>query len=258
MPRFAANLTMMFNERPFLDRFEAAAQAGFKGVEILLPYEFAAEQIAERLQQHGLQQALFNLPPGRWEEGERGLASLPGRESEFQDAVGIALDYAAILDCPLLHVMAGIPRDTPWEAAFNTYVRNLKFAAKKVDEAGRGIVIEPINTRDIPGYFLNYAADAARAIEAVAAPNIGLQLDLYHCQIMEGDLATHIRHFSAITRHMQIAGVPARHEPDVGEVNYPYLFDLIDEIGYEGWIGCEYHPAGETIDGLGWFKNATR
>ena len=253
MPRFAANLSMMFTELAFLERFEAAASAGFEAVEFLFPYEHSADDLATRLQRHGLRQVLFNLPPGDWDAGERGLASLRGREKEFARSVDTALEYARTLDCPRIHVMAGIPGPGDRDAAWDTYVANLRVAAESAGEEGREVVIEPINTRDIPGYFLNFSADAARAIETVGLPNVGLQLDLYHCQIMEGDLAMHLRELMPITRHMQIAGVPDRHEPDVGEINYPYLFALVDELGYDGWIGCEYRPRGATLDGLGWF-----
>ncbi|MEK0085163.1 2-oxo-tetronate isomerase [Benzoatithermus flavus] len=254
MPRFAANLSMMFQEHPFLDRFAAAAAAGFAGVEFLFPYDHPAGAIAERLQRHGLTQALFNLPPGDWAAGERGLASLPGREEEFRRSVERAIGYARALGCRTVHCMAGLLPDEGERATRERlYVENLRHAARACGEAGLTLLIEPINTRDMPGYLLNYQGQARRLIEAVGAPNLRLQLDLYHCQIMEGDLARHIREYLPITGHVQIAGVPERHEPDRGEVNYRYLFDLLDELGYAGWVGCEYRPHGRTEDGLGWF-----
>jgi hydroxypyruvate isomerase len=258
MPKFAANLSMMFQEIGFLDRFEAAARAGFKAVEFLFPYDHPAAVIAERLERHGLSLALFNTVPGDWAGGERGLAALPGREREFRDGVDRAIVYAKATKCPLLHLMAGL-----WPPAKDqlnrdradgerVYLDNLRWAAERVGAAELTAVIEPINTRDIPGYFLNYTGQAMRIIEQAGRPNLKLQLDLYHLQIMEGDLATRIRALAGAFPHVQIAGNPGRHEPDVGEINYPYLFDLLDEIGYRGWIGCEYRPKGDTLAGLGW------
>ena len=254
MPRFAANLSMMFTDVPFLERFGRAAAAGFEGVEFLFPYEHPAEAIAAELDRHGLTQALFNLPPGDFAKGERGIACLPGREAEFREGVETALRYAAATRCRALHCMAGLlPEGADRTRHEAVYVENLRHAARRCAEAGITLVIEPINTRDIPGYFLNYQHQARRILERVGEPNLKLQLDLYHCQIMEGDLARHIREFADITAHVQIAGVPERHEPDLGEVNYPYLFAVLDELGYGGWVGCEYRPKGRTEDGLGWF-----
>jgi len=254
MPRFAANLSMMFTDVPFLERFGRAAAAGFEAVEFLFPYEHPAEAIAAELDRHGLTQALFNLPPGDFAKGERGIASLPGREAEFREGVETALRYAGATRCRTLHCMAGLlPEGADRAHHEAVYVENLRHAARRCAEAGITLVIEPINTRDIPGYFLNYQHQARRIIERVGEPNLKLQLDLYHCQIMEGDLARHIREFADITAHVQIAGVPERHEPDLGEVNYPYLFAVLDEVGYGGWVGCEYRPKGRTEDGLGWF-----
>jgi hydroxypyruvate isomerase len=255
MPRFAANLSMMYQEVGFLDRFAAAAADGFRAVEFLFPYAHPAEAVAAALRASGVQNVLFNLPPGDWDRGERGMAALPGREAEFAASIDIALTYAAALDCPRLHVMAGIPAaGADRQACRATYVANLRLAASRAAAAGREILIEPINTRDIPGYFLN-RQDEAQAIRAeVGAANLKIQFDLYHCQIVEGDLATKIRRDFAHIGHMQIAGVPERHEPDRGEVNYPFLFDLVDQLGYAGWIGCEYRPRAGTSAGLGWIK----
>ena len=249
MPRFAANLSMMFNEVPFLDRFEAAAKAGFKGVEFLFPYEFPATEIAARLKGNGLSQALFNLPPGDWTKGERGLAALPGREADFEAAVKLALTYAEALGCPRVHAMAGLVHQGATRA---TYVANLKKAAKMAAGSGIEVIIEPINTRDIPGFFLNRTGDARAVIYEVGEPNLGLQFDIYHRQIMEGDVATAIREYAPLTRYYQLASPPDRGEPDAGELNYPWLFKLIDETGYKGFIGCEYRPRNGTVEGLKW------
>ena len=255
MPRFAANLTMMYNELPFLDRHAAAAADGFKGVEILFPYAFKAHDLRTRLDEFGLEQALFNLPPGNWEAGERGLASLPGREDEFRRALETALTYARVLGNKRIHVMAGkLPEGADRARHRALYVKNLALAAQEARADGLTIVIEPINTRDIPGYFLN-RQDEAHAVRAeVNAPNLKVQMDLYHCQIVEGDLAVKLRKYVRDVGHIQIAGVPERHEPDTGEINYPYLFSLMDELGYDGWVGCEYHPRAGTSEGLGWLE----
>jgi hydroxypyruvate isomerase len=254
MPKFAANLSMIFQEIPnFLDRFEAAAKAGFKGVEFLFPYDHPPAAIAERLEKHGLTLALFNTVPGDWNAGERGLAALPGREQQFRDGVDTAIEYAKAAKCRTIHAMAGLwPEGRP--KSDDVYVENLRWAADRAAPAGLMVIIEPINTRDIPGYFLNYTGQAIGIIGKVGRPNLKLQLDLYHVQIMEGDLAPKIRALAGQYPHVQIAGTPGRHEPDVGEVNYPFLFDLFDEIGYGGWIGCEYRPKGDTLAGLGWAR----
>jgi len=255
MPRFAANLSMMFTEHDFLDRFAAAAEAGFTAVEFLFPYAYPAAEIAARLARAGLEPALFNLPPGDGAGGERGLAALPGREAEFARSVETALDYAQAIGCRKLHCMAGlIPPGTDRALVRQTYIANLRHAAALAAERGITLLIEPINTRDMPGYFLNRPSEACDIISAVGAANLALQFDLYHAQIMVGDLATQLRAHAAIIGHVQIAGVPERHEPDLGEVNYPYLFEVIDRIGYGGWIGCEYRPRGSTLAGLGWLK----
>ena len=254
MPRFAANLSFMFPEHPFLDRFGAATAAGFTAVEFLFPYAFPAKDIRARLEEHGLTQALFNLPPGNFDAGERGIACLAERVDEFRDNVATALSYAETLGCRTLHCMAGLkPQGLPEAELLEVYRRNLTWAAAECRSAGRTLVVEPLNARDAPGYLLNTTGLARQVIKEVGADNLKLQLDLYHCQITEGDLAVHIRDNADLTAHVQIAGVPDRHEPDTGEVNYPYLFDVLDATGYTGFIGCEYRPKGRTEDGLGWF-----
>ncbi|MET0544305.1 MAG: 2-oxo-tetronate isomerase [Variovorax sp.] len=267
MPRFAANLSMLYPELDFLDRFEAAAKDGFRAVEFLFPYAYPAAELVARLTANGLQQVLFNGPPGDWEGGERGLASLPGRESEFREGILRALDYAAALDCPRVHVMAGlVPEGVLREDVRPVYLDNLHWAAVQAAKAGRDVLIEPINTRDIPGFFLNRQDQAHQILDAVGALNLKVQMDLYHCQIVEGDVAMKIRQYLPTGRvgHFQIAGVPERHEPDVGELNHPYLFKVIDEIvaagQWDGWIGCEYRPARGAVpngssDGLGWLRS---
>jgi hydroxypyruvate isomerase len=255
VPKFAANLSFIFQEVGFLDRFAAAAACGFKAVEYLSPYEHPPEVIAGQLKSHGLVQALFNMPPGNWAGGERGTAALAGREQEFRAGVETALAYAKATNCRLLHAMAGVlPAGSDLTAAERVYIANLQHAAERLSREGITVIIEPINNRDIPGYFLNTTTQAISVIGRVGHPNLKLQLDLYHVQIMEGDLAHRIRTLAGHYPHVQIAGNPGRHEPDVGEINYPFLFDLFDEIGYAGWIGCEYRPKGETRAGLGWAK----
>ena len=268
MPRFAANLSMLYNEHDFLDRFAAAQKDGFQAVEYLFPYAFEAQELRQRLNDNGLQQVLFNAPPGNWDGGERGLACLSGRENEFQTGFLKALAYADTLACPRIHVMAGlVPQGADRDTLEKTYIQNIAWAATEAKKAGRDVLIEPINTRDIPGFFLNYQAQAHQIVQHIGASNVKVQMDLYHGQIMEGDLASKIRQYLPTGRvgHFQIAGVPMRHEPDLGELNHPYLFDVIDEVsaacGWEGWIGCEYRPArgavaNGTHDGLGWFASA--
>jgi len=251
MPRFAANLSMMFTEQPFLERFDAAATAGFEAVEFLFPYAFPAGEIRGALDRNGLALALFNAPPGDWEGGERGLASLKGRRSEFRDSINRALDYASVLLPGRLHVMAGLAQGPDARAR---YVENLAWAAEAA--AGLGLCIEPINSRDIPGYHLNTSTDALVVLDAVGAENLGLQFDLYHAQIMEGDLTRRLERLMPRIAHIQIAGVPDRHEPDTGEVNYPHLFATLDRLGYDGYVGCEYRPASRTEEGLRWFRAA--
>jgi len=259
MPRFAANLSMMFNEVSFLDRFDAAARAGFKAVEFLFPYEWPAAEIRRRLDANGLGQALFNMPPGNWAKGERGIACLPGRQAEFRDGVKQAIDYAGALGCQLVHCMAGIvPPDVSATTAGSVYAANLAWAAEQAHPSGVHIVIEPINHRDMPGYFLNTQAQGAAIVEAVGRDRLGLQFDVYHVQITEGDITKRMEQFMPVIAHMQIADVPARNEPGTGEIGWPFVFRRMDELGYRGWVGCEYRPAGETVAGLGWLKRLVR
>jgi hydroxypyruvate isomerase len=255
MPRFAANLSMMYQEHAFLDRFGAAARDGFKGVEFLLPYEFDAGELAARLRQHGLTQALFNAPPGDWAKGERGIAILPGREDEFRRGIETAIRYALALGNKKIHVMAGVVGPDGDRARHRAlYLANLAYAAREAAAHELTIVIEPINTRNMPGYFLNRQDDAHQIRSEVGAANLKVQFDLYHAQIVEGDLAVKLRQFMPDVGHIQVAGVPDRHEPDEGEVNFSYLMKLIDTLGYDGWVGGEYIPRGKTSDGLAWLK----
>ncbi len=255
MPRFAANLTMLYNEIDFLDRFEAAARAGFRGVEYLFPYAYDKEQLVERLQTHNLVQVLHNLPPGNWKAGERGICCHPDRVTEFQEGVGKAIEYATALGCEQLNCLAGItPAGVPGEKLRETFVSNLKFAAAALKEAGIRLLIEPINTRDIPGFYLNYSKQALAIIEDVGSDNLYLQYDIYHAQVMEGDLTRTIEAHLDLIKHMQLADNPGRHEPGTGEINYPFLFDTLDQLGYQGWIGCEYKPQTTTQEGLGWIR----
>ena len=255
MPKFNANLTMLFNEVDFLDRFKAAKDAGFNGVEYLFPYTYRKEDIVERLQANGLAQVLHNLPAGDWGKGERGIACLPDRVGEFEDGVGKAIDYATALQCKQLNCLAGIapPGIDPTKVR-ETFVRNLQFAAAKLKAARIRLLIEPCNTRDIPGFYLNRSQQALDIISDAGSDNLFLQYDIYHMQIMEGDLAPTIQRNLGSIRHMQLADNPGRNEPGTGEINYPFLFQFIDKLGYAGWIGCEYKPRGATIDGLGWVK----
>ena len=249
VPRFAANLSFLFLELPFLDRFEAAAKAGFRGVEFMFPYAHAVEDIRQRLDAAGLELVLFNLPPGHWDKGERGFAALPGREDDFAAAVDLALRYIEALSCSRLHAMAGL---VSHGASRDAYVANLKMAAKWGAEQGVDILIEPINTRDMPGYFLTRTSEAREIIADVSEPNLKLQLDLYHRHIMEGDAAAAIREFLPLTGHIQCASPPDRGEPDHGDLDYRALFQLVDACGYDGWVGCEYKPRAATEDGLKW------
>ena len=295
MLKFAANLSFLYNELPFMERFAAAAKDGFKGVEYLFPYAFSKQEIAAALKDTGLQQVLFNAPPAghdrdsaqaAWDQGVRGTTCLPGREDEFKRGFMLALEYAEALNCPRIHVMAGLvpegfrvashlPVHLATSAAHastpgpmrDTYIRNLRWAAEQAAAVGRDVLIEPINTRDIPHFFLNRQDDAHAIVQEVNSPNLKVQFDLYHCQIVEGDVENKIRHYLPTGRvaHLQIAGVPQRHEPDTGELNYAVLFKAIEQVsqecGWDGWLGCEYRPAlgavaGGTSGGLGWMHKA--
>ncbi len=255
MPRFNANLSMMFNEVDFLERFGAAARAGFKGVEFLFPYAHDKNQLVELVKKNSLEVVLFNMPPGDWNAGDRGLACDPSRKGEFQDLVGKAIDYALALGCRQLHCMAGLkPRGVNEDQMRAAYVANLQFAGKEADRHGMNVLIEAINVRDIPGFYLNTSRQAIDVLHYVGLPNVKFQYDIYHMQIMEGDLAPTIEKHLAQIAHMQLADTPGRHEPGTGEINYEFLFQHIDRIGYQGWIGCEYRPATTTEAGLGWVK----
>lgn len=255
MPKFAANLTMMFNEVPFPQRFAAAAKAGFAAVEFLFPYDYPPAEVARWLQEAGLKNALFNMPPGDWAAGERGVASLPGREEEFRAGVARAIEYARALGTPSIHAMAGLlPSGADRKRHREVFVANLRHAAKALAGEGLTLLIEPINSRDIPGYFLNTQAEAHAIREEVDQPNLKVQMDFYHAQIVEGDLSVTLRKHIAHVGHVQIASVPDRHEPDEGEIDYRHIFRLLDELGYPGWVGCEFRPRGRTEDGLGWLK----
>ncbi len=255
MPKFSANLTMLFNEVDFLDRFEKASKAGFKGVEYLFPYGWPKEELRERLNKFGLVQVLHNLPPGNWQAGERGIACLPGREEEFQEGVGKAIEYAKTLGCPRLNCLVGKrPQGISSEKVRQTLIDNLRFAAAALDQEGLQLLIEPLNDHDIPGFYLVHTKDALQLIEEVNHPNLYLQYDIYHMQMMEGNLAKTLLNNLSRIKHIQLADLPGRHEPGTGEINFPYLFRMIDEAGYDGWIGCEYIPTGNTEAGLKWIE----
>lgn len=257
MPKFAANLTMLFNEVPFLERFAAARAAGFRAVEYLFPYDHPREQLAELLQQHGLRQVLHNLPAGDWAAGERGIACHPNRVDEFRAGVQRAIAYANALDCPQLNCLVGKqPAGVSRERAQETLVANLRFAAGELAAAGIRLLIEPINTYDIPGFFLCRTEQAIELIEQVASDNLFVQYDIYHAQRMEGELAATLSRHLARIGHIQLADNPGRNEPGTGEINYPFLFRHLDAIGWKGWIGCEYKPRATTTDGLGWMQGA--
>lgn len=257
MPRFAANLTMMFNEYAFLDRFQAAADAGFKAVEFLFPYDYPADVIAGQLRKAGLQQALFNMPPGDWAAGERGLAALPGRSEEFKAAVDRAIRYAGIIGAPTLHMMAG-NADSADPVAAQSYRNALAFAADSTEAAGLTLVIEPINSRDMPGYFLCDFDHAHDLVTELGRPHVKLQFDVYHRQILHGDVIMGLRQMMPRVGHIQVASVPGRNEPGTGELNDARIFAEIDALGYQGYVGCEYRPAGRTEDGLGWMPSIGR
>jgi hydroxypyruvate isomerase len=264
MPQFAANLSLMYTELPFLERFGAAARDGFSAVEYLFPYGHRATELVARLKDHGLRQVLFNAPAAglecaamatAWDRGERGTAALPGREGEFRVGVCEALRYAEALDCPRIHLMSGLaPQGAAHNALWSTCVANLQWAAAQAGACAREVLVEPINQRDMPGYWLNRQDEAHALLDAVGSPHLKVQMDLYHCQVTEGDVAAKLQRYLPTGRvaHIQIAGVPGRHEPDQGELHYPYLFSVIDRLGYSGWVGCEYRPRAGTSAGLGW------
>lgn len=270
MPKFAANLTLMYAEYPMLDRFAAAARDGFAAVEMQMPYAFAPAELAARLRDTGLQLVLMNAPAGgldrtamaaAWDQQSRGTAAVPGREAEFRAGVHEALRYAEALGCSQIHVMSGIvPPGTERQSLKDHCVANLRWAAREAAQAGCTLLIEPINQRDVPRYFLNRQDHAHELLDAVQADNLRVQMDLYHCQIVEGDLSNKLRQYLPTGRvaHLQIAGVPDRAEPDRGELHYPHLFELIDALGYTGWVGCEYRPAAGTSQGLAWRDRALR
>jgi hydroxypyruvate isomerase len=253
MPKLAANLTMLFTELPFLDRFEAAQNAGFSAVEFLFPYDYEKQQIADLLNANNLQLILHNLPAGNWAGGERGIAAHPARAQEFREGVDRAIDYATALKVPQLNCLAGIVKDDATEA-HNTLVDNLRFAADRLQEAGIGLVLEPVNTRDVPGFFINRTDQALAILDDVGSSNLKLQYDIYHAQVMEGNLAETIEKNFLRIGHLQLADNPGRHEPGTGEINYDFLFRHIDRLGYSGWIGCEYKPAKTTLEGLAWLR----
>ena len=255
MPKFCANLTFLFNEVGFVERFAAAAKAGFRGVEYMSPYEYDKDELAQQLKKHGLEQVLFNLPAGDWAKGERGIGCHPDRVGEFQDGVGKAIEYARVLGCKQVNCLAGLCPEAPEDRQRAAFVANLKFAALKLKESGVKLLIEPINTIDIPGFYLTGSKQALEIIGEVGSDNLFLQYDIYHMQVMEGDLARTIEKNLAKIPHMQLADNPGRNEPGTGEINYDFLFGHIDRIGYNGWIGCEYKPKTTTEAGLAWVRS---
>ncbi len=252
MPKFAANLTMLFTEVPFLERFAAAREAGFEAVEYLFPYEYPAAELRAKLDEHGLVQALFNTYPGDFAGGEKGLAAMPDRVADFRASVDQALEYAEVIGCPKLHPMAGLPTDPADPAYAETYVANLQYLGDRAAEAGRLVCIEPLNPYSVPGYFLHSFTQAFELLDRIDRPNVKLQLDLFHAQMVHGDITHLIRDNIERVGHVQIASAPDRNEPDRGELYYPYALRVLDEAGYDGWVGCEYVPAGDTVAGLGW------
>jgi hydroxypyruvate isomerase len=258
MPRFAANLTMLFAEMPFLDRFAAAKAAGFSGVEYLFPYDYDKADLREQLDEHGLVQVLHNLPAGNWAAGERGIAILPDRVDEFRDGVARAISYAKALDCCQLNCLVGIaPRNADPFEMNEVLVENLRFAADALARERIKLLVEPINTRDIPGFFLNKTEQAVQLIADVRSSNLFIQYDIYHMQVMEGDIARSLQKHLPRIAHVQLADNPGRNEPGTGEINYPFLFRHLDTLGYRGWVGCEYKPKTTTVDGLGWHAALT-
>jgi hydroxypyruvate isomerase len=259
MPRFAANLSMLFTEVPFLDRFERAAAAGFDAVEFLFPYAFSAKEIKQRVDAHGLKLVLHNMPAGDWDAGERGIACLPERVDEFRAGVAKAIEYATTLGVPQLNCLAGkAPLGADETVLRKTFVANLKFSAAELKKAGLKLLIEPINSFDIPGFYLNRTAQALAILDEVGATNAYVQYDIYHAQRMEGELAATLQKHVARIGHIQLADNPGRNEPGTGEINYAFLFAHLDRIGYAGWIGCEYKPATSTEAGLGWRQQLAR
>jgi hydroxypyruvate isomerase len=255
MPNFAANLTMLFNEIDFLDRFSAAREAGFKGVEYLFPYDFDKQDLVDALQSNNLTQVLHNLPAGDWDAGERGIATMPDRLDEFRESVNQAIEYATALGCRQVNCLAGIaPEGADPEVLRSTFVSNLSYAAGRLGESGIRLLIEPINSMDMPGFYLSTTSQALDVLKAVGSYNLAIQYDIYHMQIMEGDLARTLQNNLSSIKHIQMADNPGRNEPGTGEINYPFLFSLLDRIGYQGWIGCEYRPATTTTKGLGWLE----
>ena len=257
MPLLAANLSLLFTDRPFLERFDAAARAGFRAVEFQFPYEWPADAVASALERNGLQAVLHNLPAGNWAAGDRGIAALPGREAEFRAGVPLAMAYARALGVPRLNCLAGVPGPGVDHAlAWETLVANVRYAARELAREGLTLLVEPINTRDIPGFFLHLTEQAVALIDAVGEPNVKVQYDVYHAQRMEGELALTLQRHGPLIGHVQIADTPGRHEPGTGEINYRFLFNWLDRIGYAGHVGCEYRPAdpgpGGTEAGLGW------
>lgn len=255
MPNFAANLSMLFNEVDFLDRFSAARKAGFTGVEYLFPYGFNKQDLVDGLQQNNLTQVLHNLPAGDWDAGERGIATMADRVDEFREGVEQAIDYATALGCKQVNCLAGLaPEGADPAVLKSTFVKNLSYAAGRLGEKGIRLLIEPINTMDMPGFYLSTTTQALDILKAVGSDNLAIQYDIYHMQRMEGDLACTIQNNLSSIEHLQLADNPGRHEPGTGEINYPFLFSFLDSIGYQGWIGCEYIPATTTTEGLGWLE----
>lgn len=253
MPRFAANLSVLFTDLPFMDRFSAAAAAGFKGCELAFPYLYPADEVADKAAAAGLKIVAFNAPPGEWASGERGLAAVPGRQDEFRTDLELAAAYALRLECPSVHIMAGVVPEDDWGEALDTYMANIDYAANQLDAEGLKCLIEPISRQAVPGYFLSRPDDAVMVLEQLANRNLYLLYDVYHAQMAQGALTDFIEGHMKQIAHIQVAGVPGRHEPNaLGEVNFRYLFDLLDSAGYDGWIGCEYKPRGSTLEGLRW------
>ncbi len=258
MPRFAANLTMLYGEHQFLDRFAAAAADGFEGVEYLFPYDFPKDALVERLKEHKLTQVLHNLPAGNWAGGERGIACMPDRVAEFRAGVDQAIEYATALGCKQVNCLAGIaPAGVPAEMLRQTFVENLRYAADRLKKAQIKLLAEAVNTRDIPGFYLNKSTDTEAVLQAVGSDNLFIQYDFYHTQVMEGDIANKFKRLKDRIAHVQIADNPNRNEPGTGEISYAYIFKMLDQEGYRGWVGCEYRPAGKTSEGLGWRKKLT-